>query len=395
MPTFARRCLHLKTALQAAAQSRASLSVHGTGVALTSAVALICVGMPCRQHFCLGAPTCPCAPKCTGAQKLQPYCNSSSPAGYKLVVTGAAANDVNLCVQDTQTKTNRWCALPDAAGSAAPPSTDAYLMLGDDGSICLHAGKYVTGDSAAHATLWCHASPGGGAGAGVVSKQIPAGVRLNNTVNTVITRCTFAHMGGAGLDLYGGSQHTAVTGSYAHDISGTAIQFGGIVPCPACPTKLPCGVSAGTSGTSCPTTLPSPVLDLNLTFTDNVIADVTREFHGCLGVWGGYMRQTTFSHNDICRTAYGTPRYRASFSLCADHVRRNICSLALSLSVREHRLSSCVRMHSGGLSLGWGWAIPWQNTYQRENEISYNHITHWMGTLVVITTPQQCCSRTV
>jgi hypothetical protein len=36
-------------------------------------------------------------------------------------------------------------------------------------------------------------------------------------------------------------------------------------------------------------------------------------------------------------------------------------------------------MGSGGLSLGWGWAIPWQNTYQRENEISYNHITHWMG----------------
>ena len=264
------------------------------------------VRIPARQHFCIGAPTCPCAPKCTGAQKLPPYCNASSPAGYKLVVTGAAAKTVNLCVQDTRTKTNRWCALPNAAGTAAPSSTDAYLMLGDDGSICLHAGKYVAGDTSAHATLWCHASPGGGSSNPVVSKQIPAGVRLNNTVNTVISRCTFAHMGGAGLDLYGGSQHSAVTSCYAHDISGTAIQFGGTVPCPACPTKLPCGVTSGTSGTSCPTTLPSPLLDLNLTFTDNVIADVTREFHGCLGVWGGYMRQTNFSHNDICRTAYGT-----------------------------------------------------------------------------------------
>ena len=47
------------------------------------------------------------------------------------------------------------------------------------------------------------------------------------------------------------------------------------------------GVSTGTSGTSCPTSLPSPKLDLNLSFIDNVISDVTREFHGCLGVWGG------------------------------------------------------------------------------------------------------------
>lgn len=73
----------------------------------------------------------------------------------------------------------------------------------------------------------------------------------------------------------------------------------------------------------------SPKLDLNNTVVDSVIADVTSEFHGCLGVWGGYNRRFTFSHNEICRVAYG------------------------------------------GVSLGWGWAIPWQDTFQRENEISY------------------------
>lgn len=275
-------------------------------MARSSTLTFTFLGVLGRQHFCIGAPVCPCAPKCAGTQKLPPYCNSSSPAGYKLVVTGSTANTVNLCVQDTRAKTNRWCALPDADKSASPPSTDAYLMLGDDGSICLHAGTYVAGDHSAHASLWCHDGPSGGASSTEVSKQIPAGVRLNNTVNTVITRCTFAHMGGAGLDIYGGSQHSMVTGCYAHDISATAIQFGGTVPCPACPTKLPCGVAKGTSGTSCPTTLPSPLLDFNLSFADNVISDVTREFHGCLGVWGGYMRRTIFSHNDICRTAYGT-----------------------------------------------------------------------------------------
>lgn len=51
-----------------------------------------------------------------------------------------------------------------------------------------------------------------------------------------------------------------------------------------------------------------------------------------------------------------------------------------SFSVYADGLNNRDEIHSGGLSLGWGWAIPWQNTYQRENEISYNHITHWMGT---------------
>ena len=36
-----------------------------------------------------------------------------------------------------------------------------------------------------------------------------------------------------------------------------------------------------------------------------MIADATREFHGCLGVWGGYARQTRILHNEICRVAYG------------------------------------------------------------------------------------------
>ena len=121
---------------------------------------------------------------------------------------------------------------------------------------------------------------------------------------SLITGNVFSHMGGAGLDVFGASQHTRVSGNFAYDISATAIQFGGIDPCPACPAAhTPCGVNAPGStkysGTTCPTQLPSQSLDLNLSFTDNVIADVTREFHGCLGVWGGYTRQTRFVHNDV------------------------------------------------------------------------------------------------
>ena len=47
---------------------------------------------------------------------------------------------------------------------------------------------------------------------------------------------------------------------------------------------------------------------------------------------------------------------------------------------RAFRSQIC-RVAYGGLSLGWGWAIPWSATFQRENEIAFNHITHWMGVL--------------
>ena len=293
-------------------------------------------------RWCIGAPVCPCAPLCKGPDKKPPFCNASAASGYRLTVGGGgegrAASPANLCVHDTATNTDRWCALASASASASTttPTGPHHMMLADDGSICIHAGTFSS--TSTHATIWCHVPPGASP-SGTALSQIPAGVQLSHTTNSLISKCSFAHMGGAGLDVYGASQHTRVAGCYAHDISGTAIQFGGTVPCPACPTTEPCGVSKGTSGTTCPTALPSPKIDLNLSFVDNVVADVTREFHGCLGVWGGYARQTLFTHNDICRTAYG------------------------------------------GLSLGWGWAIPWQNTFQRENEVSHNHITHWMGVL--------------
>ena len=80
-------------------------------------------------------------------------------------------------------------------------------------------------------------------------------------------------------------------------------------------------------------------MDYNVSVRDTVVVNATQEYHGCLGVWGGYMRQFHFEHNDICRVAYG------------------------------------------GLSLGWGWAIPVAQTYQRENDIGYNRISHWLRVL--------------
>jgi hypothetical protein len=161
---------------------------------------------------CIGAPVCPCAPMCKGKQKLPPYCNRTSPAGYRLVVKGG-----NLCVEDNAANTSRWCALKEPLKGGG----ESFMMLADDGSICLHAGSY-NASSPATSTVWCQVA--GGQADHRVHKQVPGGVRIRNTSCSSITLNKFAHMGGAGLDVFAGSQHTEVSGNYLHDISGTAIQ---------------------------------------------------------------------------------------------------------------------------------------------------------------------------
>ena len=171
--------------------------------------------------------------------------------------------DANVCIVDVATNAARWCAR-----AVSAPTGAYFLLLGDDGSACVHAGTYGT-PTASQETMWC--SPAAPAPTAPM-RRIPGGVVFNHTVGTVISKCSFTKMGGAGLDIHGGSQHNSVSGIYAADISGSAIQVGGIEPCPACPT---CGIAP--NGTPfpagvCPTTLPSPSLDLNNTIVDSVIA---------------------------------------------------------------------------------------------------------------------------
>jgi hypothetical protein len=56
----------------------------------------------------------------------------------------------------------------------------------------------------------------------------PANIVCRTGRHIRFERCTFAHLGGAGLDLEYGSSDNVVEGCRFHDISGTAIQVGGI-----------------------------------------------------------------------------------------------------------------------------------------------------------------------
>ena len=193
--------------------------------------------------------------------------------------------------------------------------TDA--KVGDDGSWCIHLGTYPGSNK----TVWCKT-----AGDPTATLQpIPGGVRFNHSTRVSITTCGFRHMGGAGLDVAGGSQHVRVAGCLFADVGGSAIQVGGTNPCPQGPGP----------GYVCPETI-TPDIDYNVTITDTAVVNATQEFGGCLGVWAGYMRQFRFVHNDVCRLQYG------------------------------------------GVSVGWGWAIDVAKTYQRDNEIGHNRISHYL-----------------
>eukprot|EP00038_Savillea_parva_P020191 m.30610 g.30610 ORF g.30610 m.30610 type:complete len:825 (+) comp4729_c0_seq1:3-2477(+) len=238
------------------------------------------------------------------------WCSAEIPtpgASYTAVIQG----DANFCIHDNVT--NVWCS-----SGVSLPSAEYYVRLMDDGSLCTHQGHYP----ASSKVVWCAPISDPTA----VQQPIPGGVRFNHSNAVTITRCAFRHMGGAGLDLYGGCQHGLVQGCLAVDISGTAIQVGGTNPCPSCPK---CAV--------CPEAI-TDAADFNVTVTDTAVVNATQEFGGCLGVWGGYMRQFRFTHNDVCKLQYG------------------------------------------GISLGWGWAISPTHTYQGDNEISCNQISQFLRT---------------
>ena len=244
-----------------------------------------------KQRFCLeGTSVCPCRPACKGADKLPPVCNASSSKGYRLmfVPKNETLGPGALCIRDMATGADQWCASTPAKldslalgaqGTLATRLDDDYsyhLMLADDGSICIHAGTYSASEpDASHATVWCKLPPWNRGPHGLWREpdrtltRVPAGVSFKRTVNTVIERCSFAHMGGAGLDIFGASQHSRVSGCFVHDVSGSGMQFGGVDPCPAYPTKRPCGLGNHSTATSahvtvsgipCPTDLPSPKL---------------------------------------------------------------------------------------------------------------------------------------
>lgn len=156
----------------------------------------------------------------------------------------------------------------------------------------------------------------------------PANIICRVAKNIRFDRCTFEHLGGAGLDLEYGSSDNVVEGCHFHDISGSAIQVGGVERSDHHPDDKRTTVS-------------------NNQILNNLIENCAVEYAGGLGVFVGYTDATVIAHNEIRDLPYS------------------------------------------GISMGWGWgeedAGGGRTSYYqpylfdtpsaaRNNRIEYNHI---------------------
>jgi len=113
----------------------------------------------------------------------------------------------------------------------------------------------------------------------------PANVVLHAARSIHFERCTFTRLGGAGLDIECGSSENIVSGCHFHDISGSAVQIGDVLP----PDHHPDD--------------PRLIVQSNQV-TNCLIERAGVEFQDSVGVFGGYVRGTLIAHNEIRNLPY-------------------------------------------------------------------------------------------
>ncbi len=110
--------------------------------------------------------------------------------------------------------------------------------------------------------------------------RTPGNVRLVYARDVGFVHDDFLHLGGAGVDFARGSQHDAIVGSRFADISGAAIQLGGVSAVDAHPAH------AGQ-------------LTLDNVISNNRISDTGREYQDSAAVFVGFTTRSLVAHNEI------------------------------------------------------------------------------------------------
>ncbi|NUR58515.1 MAG: hypothetical protein HOV87_07455 [Catenulispora sp.] len=113
--------------------------------------------------------------------------------------------------------------------------------------------------------------------------RIPAAVQVHRGSGITFTGVEIAHTGGTGIDLADGTQNSTVTASTIHDTSGGGVSVGEVDDYYLTDT------SRMTTGD---------------TVSQNWIADVGQDYSDAVGIWAGFTRALTISHNDIGHTPY-------------------------------------------------------------------------------------------
>ncbi|GHK01244.1 hypothetical protein ACWEWI_07940 [Streptomyces sp. NPDC003753] len=113
--------------------------------------------------------------------------------------------------------------------------------------------------------------------------RIPAAVQVHRGSDITFTGDEITHTGGTGIDLADGTQDSTITGNFIHDTSGGGVSVGEVDDYYLTDT------SRMTTGD---------------TVSQNWISDVGQDYSDAVGIWAGYTRNLTISHNDIGHTPY-------------------------------------------------------------------------------------------
>jgi hypothetical protein len=113
--------------------------------------------------------------------------------------------------------------------------------------------------------------------------RIPAAVQVHRGSNITFTGDEIARTGGTGVDFADGTQNSSVTGSWIHDASGGGAYVGEVDDYYLTDT------SRMTTGD---------------TVSQNWIDHVGQDYSDAVGIWAGYTRNLTVSHNDVGHTPY-------------------------------------------------------------------------------------------
>ena len=115
----------------------------------------------------------------------------------------------------------------------------------------------------------------------------PAAVSFRAAHRVAFERDAFTHLGATGLGFAYGSTDNVIEGNEITDTSGSGMMLGDTND------PLPKWVGAD-----------DREINERNTIANNWIHDIAAEYHGGIGIWVGYTRDTRIEHNQIARTPY-------------------------------------------------------------------------------------------
>ena len=167
--------------------------------------------------------------------------------GELLLLQGAA----NVIVEGLAFRGSTWLA-PTVEGAYAP----------DQGGIV-----YAASDLGGSGKLLGHAT-----------HPVPGAVTLRASTNVSLLGITVEHVGGTGIAVEGGSQGCMISRALVRDAGCSGVRFGQVD-------------DAGETNPA--------AMNAGLTLEDSVLHGLAQGYRDCSGVFGGFVRDTEISHNEV------------------------------------------------------------------------------------------------